>query len=141
MEFAEAQPFIEANHFALVSTIGASGRAQVTVVNAGIVDGQVGFVSRVETVKVRNVRRSGYCSVTVVNPENRRYVTVEGTASVSGWDNTEEAALLDLMRRTYGAAGRPPESWDDFDAAMRKEQRNVVLVTPQHVYGSLRPRG
>ena len=141
MELAEALPFMEANHFALVSTVGAAGRAQTTVVSAGLVDGQVAFVSRAETVKVRNVRRSGHCSVTLINPDNRRYVTVQGTASAHGWDDTDEATLLDLLRRAYGAAGRPSESWNDFDAAMREEQRTVVLVTPDRVYGSLRQRG
>ncbi|MCY4582770.1 MAG: TIGR03618 family F420-dependent PPOX class oxidoreductase [Chloroflexi bacterium] len=141
MELTEALPFIEANHFALVSTVGASGRAQTTVVSAGLVDGHVGFVSRAETVKVRNVRRSGQCSVTLVNPDNRRYVTVQGEASVHGWDNTDEAAMLDLLGRVYSAAGRPPDRWDDFGAAMREERRTVVLVTPERVYGSLRVRG
>ena len=141
MELAEALPFLEANHFAVVSTVGASGRAQATVVSAGLVDGQIAFVSRGETVKVRNARRSGACSVTLINPENRRYVTAQGAASVHDWDNTSEADLLDLLRRAYSAAGRPPEAWDDFDAAMREEQRSVVLVTPERVYGSLRQRG
>ena len=141
MELAEALPFMEANHFALVSTVGAASRAQATVVSAGLVDGQVAFVSRAETVKVRNVRRSGHCSVTLINPDNRRYVTVQGAASAHGWDDTDEATLLDLLRRAYGAAGRPSESWDDFDAAMREEQRTIVLVTPERVYGSLRQRG
>ena len=140
MELSEALPFIEANHFALVSTVGASGRAQTTVVSAGLVDGQVSFVSRADTVKVRNVRRSGHCSVTLINPDNRRYVTVQGAASVHSWDNTDEATLLDLLRSAYGAAGRQPESWADFDASMREEQRTVVFVTPERVYGSLRVR-
>ena len=111
------------------------------MVSAGLVDGQVSFVSRADTVKVRNVRRSGQCSVTLINPDNRRYVTVQGAASVHSWDNTDEATLLDLLRSAYGAAGRPPESWADFDSSMREEQRTVVLVTPERVYGSLRVRG
>ncbi|MXW31323.1 MAG: TIGR03618 family F420-dependent PPOX class oxidoreductase [Chloroflexi bacterium] len=140
MELSEALPFIEANHFALVSTVGAAGHAQTTVVSAGLLDGQVAFVSRADTVKVRNVRRSGHCSVTLVNPDNRRYVTVQGAASVHGWDNTDETALLDLLRRAYSAAGRPSDRWDAFDSAMREERRTVVLVTPERVYGSLRQR-
>jgi len=140
LELSEALPFIEANHFALVSTVGASGRAQTTVVSAGLVDGQVSFVSRADTVKVRNARRSGHCSVTLINPDNRRYVTVQGAATVHSWDNTDEATLLDLLRSAYGAAGRQPESWADFDGSMREEQRTVVLVTPERVYGSLRVR-
>jgi PPOX class probable F420-dependent enzyme len=140
MELAEALPFLEANHLAVVSTVGASGRAQATVVSAGLVDGQVAFVSRGETVKVRNSRRSGQCSVTVINPENTRYVTVQGGATVHGWNDTDEATLLGLLRKAYSSAGRPPERWDDFDASMREEQRTVVLVAPERVYGSLRQR-
>ncbi len=140
MELSEALPFLEANHLAVVSTVGASGRAQATVVSAGLVDGQVSFVSRGETIKVRNARRSGQCSITVINPENTRYVTVQGAASVHGWNDTDEATLLGLLRKAYSGAGRPPESWNDFDASMREEQRTVVLVTPERVYGSLRVR-
>jgi hypothetical protein len=101
------------------------------------VDGRIAFVSRDHTAKVRNARRTGRATVTVVNPANKRYVTVEGPTELHPWDGADEAACLELLGRAYAAAGRPPERWDDFGATMRDEQRTVVLVTPERIYGSL----
>ena len=137
VEFNEALPFLQENHLAVITTVGTSGRAQATVVGAAPLDGKMAFVSRGGTVKVRNVRRNGCCSVTVIRPETTRYVTVEGPATAYGRNDTGELELLALLRSAYTAAGRPPERWDDFDRSMREEQRTVVLVAPERVYGSL----
>ena len=95
------------------------------------------FVSRDHTAKVRNVRRSGRCTVTVIKPDTRRYVTVEGPAAAHGWDDSQPNDLLALLRRAYTATGRSLDGWDDFDRAMREERRTVVLVAPERVNGSL----
>ena len=137
MDFTEALPFLQENHMAIVTTIGRSGRAQSTVVSAGPVDGRMGFVSRERTSKIRNVRRGSRCVVTLVKPDTRRYVTVEGTATAQGFGDTGEHELLALMGAVYEAAGRPLSAWDDFAGAMRREERAVVLVTPENVYGSV----
>jgi len=122
---------------AVVTTVGPAGHSQATVANAGPYDGQVVFVSREHTVKIKNVRKNGRCAVTVLHPETGRYVTVEGPAKVQGWDDTAPEALLSLLRNAYQATGRPPERWTDFDGTMRAERRTVVLISPDRVYGSL----
>ena len=137
MELSEALPFLQENHLAVVTTIGTSGRPQSTVVSAALHEGKMAFVSRQRTSKVKNTRRSGRCSVTVINPANTRYVTVEGPATAHGMEDSSEDVWLALLRAAYTATGRPPERWDDFDRSMREERRNVVLITPERVYGSL----
>ena len=137
MDLSEALPFLQENHLAVVTTIGASGRPQSTVVSAALYEGKLAFVSRQRTSKVKNTRRTGRCSVTVINPANTRYVTVEGPATAHGMEDSSEDVWLALLRAAYTATGRPPERWDDFDRSMREERRNVVLITPEHVYGSL----
>ena len=137
MEFSEALPFLQENHRAIVTTIGASGRVQATVVSAGLHEGKMAFVSREEVIKVKNVRRGSRCTVTVLRPETSRYVTVEGPAAAYGWDNTRPEELLPLLRRAYVAVGRDPDRFDDFDGTMREERRTVILVSPERVYGSL----
>lgn len=137
MEFNDVLPFLQENHMAVVTTVGSAGRSQATVANAGPYEGQVVFVSRDHTVKIKNVLKSGRCAVTVLRPETGRYVTVEGPARVHGWDDTAPEALLALLRNAYTATGRPPERWADFDGTMREERRTVVLVSPDRVYGSL----
>ena len=137
MDLSEALPFLQQNHLSVVTTIGPSGRPQSTVVSVALHEGKLAFVSRQRTMKVKNVRRSGRCSVTVINPANTRYVTIEGPATAHGMDDSSEDAWLALLRATYTASGRPPDRWDDFDRSMREELRNVVLITPERVYGSL----
>lgn len=133
----EVLPFLEQNHTAVGNTVTSSGSAQATVVNAGPYDGQIAFVSRGNTVKVKNASKRGRATVTVLRTTDNRYVTIEGPAMVHGWDNTSSPDLLSLLRKVYTATGRPPERWEDFDGAMEKEQRTVVLVSAERVYGSL----
>ena len=137
MDYEEVLPFLEENHTAIVSTVTPSGSAQATVVSAAPYDGHMAFVSRAHTVKVKNAIKRGRATVTVLRKTDNRYVTVEGPATVHGWDNTSGPDLLALLRGVYAATGRPPERWDDFDGTMQKEQRTVVLVSPHRVYGSL----
>ena len=137
MDYNEVLPFLQGNHLAVITTVGSSGRAQSTVVRAGAYDGKMAFVSREPTVKVKNVRRGGRCVVTSIKPDNTRFVTVEGPAAVTSWGDVSDDDLLSLLRDVYTAVGRPPSSWDDFDGSMRKEQRCVVIVEPERVYGSI----
>lgn len=137
MERSEALDFLAQNHVAIVSTVTDAGRAQATVVGASLYDGKVAFISRGETVKVRNARKRGRATVTVLRPVDTRYVTVEGPAEVFAWGNTERGKLLDVLGAVYAASGRPPDSWQDFETAMEEEQRTVVLVTIDRFYGSL----
>ena len=141
MELSEALSFIKENHLAVVTTVTKSGRGQSTVVGAGWVDGKVGFVSQDGTTKVKNAKRNGRCTVTLIKPDNRRYVTVEGPIEARGWADNSEADMLALLRATYSAAGRDPDTvWDDFDKDMREQKRTVILVEPASVYGSLTVR-
>ena len=137
MEFGEVLPFLQQTHLGVATTIGRAGRAQATVVTTGTYDGRMAFVSRGHTIKIRNVRKTGRCLVTVIKPDTGRYVTVEGPATVHGWDDGDPAALLALLRNVYTAVGRSPGRWADFDGTMREEQRTVVLISPERVYGSL----
>jgi PPOX class probable F420-dependent enzyme len=137
VELNEVRPFLELNHTAVVSTVTASGSAQATVVSAGLYEDQITFVSRGSAVKVKNASRRGRATVTVLRTTDNRYVTIEGPATVQGWENTDRATLLALLRRVYAALGRPPERWQDFDGTMEQEQRTVVLISPQRIYASL----
>ena len=137
MDFSEVLPFLEENHMAVVSTVTNSGSAQATVVSAGPYDGHIAFASRGTAVKVRNALRRGRATVTVLRKADNRYVTIEGPATVHGWDNTSPADLVPLLRQVYAAIGRPPKPGTDFDKAMEEEQRTVVPVAPERIYASL----
>lgn len=135
MEFCEAVPFLESEHSAVVTTIGRSGGAQATIVRAGPLEGRMVFVVRGDTTKRRNLERNAHCTVLVVQPDWRKFATVEGQAKVRGPENTDAEELRLLLRAVFAAAGGSHSDWDEYDRVMRDEGRVAVLVTPERVYG------
>ena len=137
MEWKEALPLLQENHTGVAISVTPKGRAQSTIVSTAVLDGKVGFASRQRTVKLKNIGRTGRAAVTVIKLDNRRYVTVEGPASIEPWQNTP--AHIKRLKDLYTAIGRGPKGTDEeFAKQMRDEERSLVLVTPEHVYGSLR---
>jgi PPOX class probable F420-dependent enzyme len=137
MEWKEALPLLQDNHTAVAISVSPKGRAQATVVSAAVLDGKIGFASRGYTVKVKNIQRTGRATVTVIKLDTRRYVTVEGPASIEPWQDTP--AHIKRLKALYTAMGRAPKGTDEeFAKQMRDEERNLVLVTPERLYGSLR---
>jgi len=137
MDWKEALPLLQENHTGVAISVTPKGRAQATIVSTAVLDGKVGFASRDYTVKVKNIERTGRATVTVVKLDTRRYVTVEGPASIEPWKDTP--AHIKRLKELYVAMGRAPKGTDEeFAQQMRDEKRNLVLVTPEGVYGSLR---
>jgi len=135
MEWKEALPLLQENHNAVAISVTSKGRAQSTVVSTAVLDGKLGFASRPHTVKVKNIQRTGRATITVIKLDNRRYVTVEGPASIEPWQDTP--AHIKRLKDLYGAMGRALKSDEEFARQMRDEERSLVLVTPERVYGSL----
>lgn len=136
MEWNEALPLLKENHTGVAISVTPKGRAQATIVSTAVLDGKLGFASRPHTVKARNIERTGRATVTVIKLDNRRYVTVEGPASIEPWQDTP--AHIKRLKDLYTAMGRAPKGTDeDFARQMRDEQRSLILIAPERVYGSL----
>ena len=136
MEWKEALPLLQNNHTGVAISVTPKGRAQSTVVSTALLDGKVGFASRSHTVKLKNIQRTGRAAVTVIKLDTRRYVTVEGPASIEPWQDTP--AHIKRLKDLYTGMGRRLKSDEEFARQMRDEQRTLVLVTPERIYGSLR---
>jgi PPOX class probable F420-dependent enzyme len=137
MEWKEALPLLQGNHTGVAISVTPKGRAHSTVVSTAVLDGKLGFASRSRTVKLKNIKRTGRATVTVIKLDTRRYVTVEGPASIEPWRDT--SAHIERLKDLYVAIGRGPKGTDEeFAQQMRYEERSLVLVTPERLYGSLR---
>ncbi|HEU4341866.1 MAG TPA: pyridoxamine 5'-phosphate oxidase family protein [Candidatus Binatia bacterium] len=137
MEWKEALPLLRENHTGVAISVTPKGRAHATIVSTAVLDGKVGFASRGHTVKLKNIQRTGRVTVTVIKLDTRRYVTVEGPASIEPWQDTP--AHIKRLKDLYVAMGRAPKGTDEeFAQQMRNEERAPVLVTPERLYGSLR---
>jgi len=140
MEWKEALPLLQENHTGIAVSITSTGRAHSTVVSTAVLDGKVGFASRPRTVKLKNIARTGRAAITVIKLDTRRYVTVEGPASIELWQDMP--AHIKRLKDLYVAMGRAPKGSDEeFARQMREEERSLVLVTPERLYGSLRSGG
>ena len=135
MDFSDALPFLEQEHSSIVSTVGRSGLLQSTIVRAGPYESGMAFVVRGGTIKLANLKRDNRCTVLVVKPDWSRFATIEGRAETRRWDDTDHEELRMLLRRVFSAAGGTHDNWEEFDRVMREEQRAVVLVTCDRVYG------
>lgn len=136
MEWKEALPLLRENHTGVAISVTPKGHAQSTIVSTALLDNKLGFASRPRTVKLKNIQRTGRAAITVIRLDNRRYVTVEGPASIEPWQNTP--AHIKRLKEFYASMGRTQKGTDeDFARQMRAEERSLVLITPEHVYGSL----
>jgi PPOX class probable F420-dependent enzyme len=140
MEWKEALPLLQENHTGVAISVMPNGRAQSTIVSTAVLDDKIGFASRPHTVKLKNIERTGRAAVTVIKLDTRRYVTVEGPASIEPWQDTP--AHIKRLKDLYVAMGRAPKGTDEeFAQQMREEERSLVLVSPERLYGSLRSGG
>ncbi len=137
MEWKEALPLLRENHTGVAISITPKGRAQSTVVSTALLEGKIGFASRPHTIKLKNIARTGRATITVIKLDTRRYVTVEGPASIEPWQDTP--VHVKRLKDLYTAMGRVPKGTEDeFAHRMREEKRSLVLITPEQLYGSLR---
>ena len=135
MEWKDALPLLRDHHTGVASTITAKGRVQSTIVSTAVLDGKVGVATRPNTVKEKNIRRTSRATITVFRLDNRRYVTVEGPASIEPWQDTP--THIKRLKDFYDSMGRATGTDEAFTKQMRDERRSLVLVTPEQVYGSL----
>jgi PPOX class probable F420-dependent enzyme len=126
VDTTEALEFIRANHRGVLITFRSDGGLQSSPVVASADDGgRVVLSTRETAMKVKNLRRDprvAYCAFSdgFYGP----WVQVEGTAEIV---SLPEA--LELLVEYYrNVAGEHPD-WDDYRAAMVREQRVMVRIT------------
>jgi len=131
MELQEALDFVRTHDRTVLSTRRRDGRPQMSLVNAGLVDGLVCISSRGPLAKVRNIRRDPEVSVLIFTDAFfGSWVQIDGRAEI-----VDQPAALDLLVTVYRAiAGEHPD-WDDYRAAMIRDERVVIRVHPERASG------
>ncbi|SRR5690606_26665748 len=133
MEISDALAFAAANHRSVLATRKRSGGVQMSPVNSGVLDGELVISSRAPLAKVRNLRANPSASLLVQNDGfYGAWVQIDGTATIV--DQPEALPLLDDVYRCI--AGEHPD-WDDYRAAMIRDQRVVIRIKPERAAGTL----
>jgi len=126
MDIDKARDFVREHSNAVLATYRRDGRPQLSPVATGIDDAGFAVISSRETaVKVKNLRRDPRVSLCVISGTfYGPWTQIDGTAEIVSLPEAMEP-LVDYYRRL---SGEHPD-WDDYRAAMEREQRVLIRVT------------
>jgi PPOX class probable F420-dependent enzyme len=122
--------FVRTRHHLVLVTTRADGRPQLSPVTGGVdADGRIVISTYPDRAKATNLRREPRASVLVLSDEwDDAWVQVDGTADVLDMPSQEaEDGLVEYYRCI---SGEHPD-WDDYRAAMRKQRKSLVRITPE----------
>lgn len=129
--------FLKENTFAVLSAFRKNGAAQLSVVNTGPFRDGVAFTTTSGRAKLNNLRQNPRCSLLVSQNDWRGYIVLEGQATIMDADNTDAEELRDAFREVFRVASHSEHpNWPEYDQAMRDDNRAIVIVVPDHVYGT-----
>jgi PPOX class probable F420-dependent enzyme len=126
VDFGTAREFIRANHRAVLATTRADGRPQLSPVTAAVDDeGRVIISTRETAVKVKHLAKDPHAALCVLNDRFfGEWVAVEGPAEIV---HLPEA--MDILISYYRSVSGEHPDWDDYRAAMVRDQRCIVRIT------------
>ena len=122
----QAQQFLRDHHRAVLATIRSDGLPQLSPVSCAVDDdGRVLISTREPAIKTRNLRRNPFASVCAFTDGFfGPWVQAEGTAEIVPLPEAMDL-LVDFYRRI---SGEHPD-WDDYRAAMERDQRVMIRIT------------
>jgi PPOX class probable F420-dependent enzyme len=129
VDLEKAREFVRANHRCVLATISRDGTPQLSPITVGVDDGGAIVISTRQTaVKTKNVRRDPRVWLCVLNDGFfGEFVQIEGTATIVELPDAMDG-LVDYYR---SISGEHPD-WDDYRAAMLRDQRVLLRVEPSH---------
>ena len=129
MDLDEARDYLRSHHRAVLATMRRDGTPQMSPVTASVdAEGYVVVSSRETAVKTKNVRRDPRAWLCAF-PDSfygDRFVQVEGEVSV-----VELPEAMDGLIEYYRSVSGEHPDWDDYRAAMVRDQRVIVRITPE----------
>ncbi len=123
MDAATAAEFLRTNHWAVLATFRRDGRPALSPVTAAVdAQDRVVISTRETAMKVRHLRRDPRVSLTAFTERfYGDFVQVEGTAEIVALPEA-----MELLVDYYRSVGGEHPDWDDYRAAMQRDQRVVV---------------
>ena len=126
MDTGRAADFLRAHHRAVVATSRSDGRPQLSPVTCTVDDENRVLISTRETaLKTRNLRRRPQASLCVFTDNFfGEWVQVEGDVEIISLPDA-----MDLLVEYYRSISGEHPDWDDYRAAMVRDQRVIVRIT------------
>ena len=129
--------FCAQTHRGVLTTFRHNGAAQMSIVSCGPLRDGVAFTVTFDRAKLLNLKRDPRCSLLVSNESWWGFVVLEGHAQILSADTTDADELRLALRDTFRtASGQDHPNWEEYDQAMVDDQRAVIIVVPDHIYGT-----
>jgi PPOX class probable F420-dependent enzyme len=131
VEISEAVEFVRHNHRGVLAVTRADGKPQMSPVSGTVnPDGLVVVSSRETAYKVRSLQARPYAAYCGFADQffGQPWVQIEGPARIVTLPDAMEP-LVDYYR---SISGEHPD-WDDYRAAMERDRRVLIVITPERV--------
>ncbi|MBI3966012.1 MAG: PPOX class F420-dependent oxidoreductase [Chloroflexi bacterium] len=130
MTEAEARAFVRQQHKGVLATIKRDGRPQLSnIVYAQFDDGVMRISVTRDRAKTKNLRRDPRASIAIQGDNWYQHVVAEGTVEIFEGDT-----LASDLREYYRAVRGEHPNWQEYDEAMVREQRILLLFHIEHLY-------
>jgi PPOX class probable F420-dependent enzyme len=128
MNIDDALAFVREQHDAIMHTYRRDGSPQLSPITCNVDAGDRIVVSTRETaLKTKNLRRDPRVSLCIITDGfYGRWIQIDGSAEIVSLPDAMEP-LVDYYR---SLRGEHPD-WDDYRAAMIRDQRVIVRITPE----------
>jgi PPOX class probable F420-dependent enzyme len=126
-------------HQSILVALRSDGRPQLSnVLHAVDDDGVIRVSTTTDRAKYANLRRTPWAALHVNGETFWGYAVLEGDVTLSEPAAAPDDATADELVEVYRAISGEHDDWDDYRAAMVRERRVVVRLTPTRAYGALR---
>ena len=131
----KVREIVTLNHQAVLTTFRKSGAIQMSIVTVGVHGEGLGFTTSPGSAKLANLRRNHRCSLMISQSDWLDYAVLEGHAQVMSAYSTPPEELRMTLRGIYRtASGKEHPDWDEYDQAVRADQRSAIIIVPDHIY-------
>ena len=138
MELAHALDFVRDHRRGVLVTQKRDGRPQLSNVAYWMGDDGVIRISiTADRAKYKNLQRTPLASLHVSRDDFYAYAVIEADVELSDVASAPDDAAVDELVEYYRAVAGEHDDWDDYRAAMVRERRVVVRLTPTRAYGAL----
>jgi PPOX class probable F420-dependent enzyme len=139
MDTEKALEAARATHQSVLVTLRKDGRPQLSNVLHYVGDDDVVRISTTaDRAKYANLSRQPWAALHVNGSSFWSYAVLEGDVTLSPVAAAPDDATVGELVDYFRAVSGEHDDWDDYRAAMVRERRVVVHLTPTRAYGALR---
>jgi PPOX class probable F420-dependent enzyme len=136
MELAQALEVAKSQKLAVLVTLKADGRPQLSNITQSLGDDGVIRISVTDgRAKTANLRRDPRASLYIGRPDGWAYLVIEGTTTLSEVAAAPDDDAVEELVALYRAVQGEHPDWDEYRGVMVKDGRMVVRFTPERAYG------